>query len=75
MIKEREHAIGYALTCIASKKALIHRQILSGDKEGSRDSMKVVLSVARLKDKCPVAKIENQLILNFSAQILLSNKC
>ena len=35
--------------------------------------MKVASSVARSKDDRPVAKIENQLVSNFSEQILLSN--
>ena len=30
--RKREHAIGCALTCAASKKTSLHRQILSGDK-------------------------------------------
>ena len=42
-------------------------------RERLKDSMKVASSVARSKDDRPVAKIENQLVSNFSEQILLSN--
>ena len=31
--REREHAIGSALTCTISKKALVNKQILSDSKE------------------------------------------
>ena len=45
--REREHAIGCLLTYTASEKASVHRRICSGDREDSRDSMKVASSVFR----------------------------
>ena len=44
-------------------------------KRESSDSMKMASSIARQKDDHPVAKIANQLLLNFSTQIFyIENK-
>ena len=39
LIGGRKHAIGCALTCVASEKALVHRQTLSGNKERVQETL------------------------------------
>ena len=73
--REKKYAIGCALTCAASEKALFRDEFFLATKRGFKRLYESGLSVARCKDDCPVAKIEKQSIANFFAQILLSNKC